>query len=153
MNVQWLVEVFTDCFWREPLNATQVCSAAEAAGPTIEFGSRIVGTGGGFVMQKSDWTGDLPNRISDALDANENGSITHVWNGTSWDALAPAVPVYYLATGYGGDPGDPGDTRCLRVEQFDWESSGLTAGVETTVRINFGVAGIAEGTVECGIGE
>lgn len=153
LNVQWGIEVFTPCFWQPPVGASQVCTAEEGGGaPVIAFGSRIVGSGGGFIMQKSDWTGGLPNLISDALDIATNATVTESWNGTSWSAVSPPVPLYYQATGYGADPMDPGDTRCLACFEGDWNAAGLPSLTATTVRIQFGAVGTAEGVVESGIG-
>ena len=154
LNVKWLVEIFTPCFWKEPvLGATQSCAGESGGGDsTSNFTSRIVGSGGGFILQKSDWTGPEPNIIRDALDLETNGTITHSWDGGAWVAVSPAVPIYYGPTGFGPDPEDPGDTRVLVCYEGDWNATGLPSLTPTLVRIDFGLAGIAEGTAESGIG-
>lgn len=155
INVQWLLEVFTPCFWKEPvLGATQSCDTSGGGGgdATSNFTSRIVGSGGGFILQKSDWTGPEPNIIRDALDLETDGTITHSWDGGAWVAVSPTVPIYYGPTGFGPDPEDPGDTRVLVCNEGDWNATGLPSLTPTLVRIDFGLAGIAEGTVESAIG-
>lgn len=136
------------CFWQDLVGATQVCSDGPPSLLPV-FMSYNVGSGGGFFLFRSSWSGEGDNLIDEALSAEIDVSLIGYMEGEDFIELDPPVVGYYQPTGYGADPGgDPGDFQCLHFAAEDLDAVGFPFDTTVDIIVDFNPPGgpVATGT-------